>query len=140
MPDLSDVVRATMRDEDLQSYREAAEYFGISHGSIGNILNRKPLGIDTLSTVAEKLGRPLWEVMQLAGIDLGLPKTTTERAQRLAALLDRAPGLYRTIERLQALNEDDPDYVAGMIVGLEASITARQDLHPPPEGHTNGSE
>lgn len=136
MPDLADVVRAKMRDENLHNYREAAEYFGISHGSVGNILNRKPLELDTLTTVAKRLGRPLWEVMQLSGIDLGLPKTATERAQRLAALLEREPELYRTIERLQALNEEDPDYVAGMIMGLEASITARQNRRRRPEDHT----
>lgn len=144
MSDLADLLEALMRNNNWSSLRDAEsglEALGIkiSRQALSNILKRKGIvpSLDTLTKLSEAAGRPLWEVMGLAGIDLQLPKSASERARRLAAILEREPALFQTIEQLQELNEEDPEYVAGMIVGLEASITLRRGRgRRLPPGHT----
>lgn len=117
------------------SYRDMETKLGVSRGSIENIVKRKNSDfpkIETLSKIADAYGKELWEVMLMAGVNLGLPKNNDERAKRLAQLLKRQPSLDHLIERLTEKMDSDPGYVDGMIMGLEASLGVRPDAPPDP--------
>lgn len=65
---LSDYLRRTIREKRL-SYREVAERAGLSHGTIGNLINRRnkrDVGSDTLRAIALALEVDEGEMIRVA--------------------------------------------------------------------------
>lgn len=125
--DLADFLASKLKDT---SYRDLESKIGVSRGSIEKIVkrqNKRLPKIETLERIALYYGKELYEVMQMAGVQLGLPKNDSERAKRLALLVKRKPALEHLIERLHDKIDTDPGYVDGMILGLEASLSQRGD-------------
>ena len=120
--DLADFLAAKLAQSN---YRDMETLTGVSRGSLEALIKRQNTGlpeIETLTRIAHAYKKPLWEVMQLAGVNLGLPHNATDAAQRLDALAQQVPGLSGVIKRLKEEYDVRPDYVKGMVIGLEASL------------------
>jgi transcriptional regulator with XRE-family HTH domain len=125
--DLAEFLAVQLRTK---SYRELETDLQVSRGSLEKIVRRQNKNlprIETLERIALYYGKELWEVMQMAGVRLGLPQSNIERAKRLDQLVTRKPALNGLIERLYNRIDTDPGYVDGMIVGLEASLSQHGD-------------
>lgn len=123
--DLAEFLQAEV---DQTSLRAVAAKTRVSKTAIENIIKRQTTEqhkIGTLERIALAYGKELYEVMQMAGVKLGLPQNDSERSRRLAALVARKPALERLIERLSEKIDTNPGYVDGMIIGLEASLDQR---------------
>lgn len=108
-------------------YRRLAEFTKVSKGALEDIVKgqgKRYPQIETLERIAEAYGKPLWEVQRMAGVNLGLPQTATESAQRLDQLVQQVPELRAHVEWLKTMWNSDPDYVKGMIIGMEARLAA----------------
>lgn len=124
--DLADFLQAEINRTSL---RDVAAHTKVAKTTIDSITKRRLKAlpeIGTLARIAEAYRKPLWEVMQMAGVDLGLPQSDDERYRRLAALATRKPALEHLIERLYDKMDTNPGYVDGMIIGLEASLNERE--------------
>lgn len=116
------------------SYRDMEALIKVSRGSLENIIKRqntKRPKIETLENIAIAYDKELWEIMRMAGVNLGLPQSDSERAQRLAQLVARKPRLDSLVERLSDKIDTEPGFVDGMIIALEAGLTQKNP--PPPE-------
>jgi hypothetical protein len=126
--DLADFLAVKLAQSN---YRDMETLTGVSRGSLEALIKRQNTGlpeIETLTRIANAYNKPLWEVMQLAGVNLQLPQTKTETAQRLDALSAQVPGLNGLIKKLKDEYDTRPDYVKGVLIGLEAA------LNQPPSG------
>lgn len=138
MSDLADFLAEKLESS---SYRDLEAKTGVSKGALENIIKRQITRLpelETLQRIAAAYEKPLWEVVQMAGADLELPQTATERSQRLEMLVSQVPRLEQLVIRLQALRDTDPDFVDGMILGLEASLNQR--LHLNSDRHSSPDE
>lgn len=130
--DLADFLAAKLAQSN---YRDMEALTGVSRGSLEALIKRQNTGlpeIETLTRIAHAYKKPLWEVMQMAGVDLGLPTSASETAQRLDALVAQVPGLSGVVKRLKDEYDVRPDYVKGVLLGLEASLGV------PPNGSAAG--
>jgi len=130
--DLAEFLAAKLAQSN---YRDMEDLTKVSRGSLEAIIKRQNTGlpeIETLTRISHAYKKPLWEIMQLAGVDLDLPKTATETAQRLDALVAQVPGLSGVVKRLKEEYDVRPDYVKGVLIGLEASLGL------PPNGGSAG--
>ena len=115
------------------SYRAMAKRTGVSRGALEAIVNRQTgefPKIGTLTRIARAYGKPLWEVVGMAGADLDLPMNDTNRARRLAQLVERQPKFEQVAKRLLAKIDTNPDFVDGIIAGVEAALDALPDGSP----------
>ncbi len=107
------------------SYRALEAKIGVSRGALENLINKTNTELpklETLQRIADAYGKPMWEVVQMAGVELDLPKTPNERAQRMAQIVDQLPALESIINDLRRLSATAPDFVDGMLIGLEAML------------------
>lgn len=107
------------------SYRELQKKIGVSRGALEAIVNRANEDfpkLGTLNRIAQAYGKPLWEVVEMAGADLNLPQNDTNRARRLAQLVARQPKFESVAKRLLEKADTNPDYVDGIIAGIEAAM------------------
>lgn len=115
------------------SYRELQKKTGVSRGALEAIVRRESTDfpkLGTLTRIAKAYGKPLWEVVEMAGANLDLPQNDTNRARRLAQLVVRQPKLESVARRLLAKMETNPDYVDGIIAGVEAALGELSDESP----------
>lgn len=104
------------------SYRDVESKTGVSRGALENLIKKTNTDfptIETLARIATAYDRKLWEVVQMV-VDLDLPQSSTERGQRMAAIVERQPALAGLVDRLQDLYDKNPDFVNGMILAIEA--------------------
>ena len=109
-------------------YRELEEKAKVSRGALEKIIkgyNKQLPEIETLQRIAEAYDLKLWEVVEMAGVNLDLPQTPSERARRLAALIESRPILLPFVERLLDMSLTDPDFVSGMLVSMEVTLAQR---------------
>lgn len=115
------------REVKRTSYRDVEEFSGISRGSLENIIqrrNKKLPELETLIKVADKYNKPMWQVLEMAGIDLELPSSPDEHAQRLAGLVSRVPEFAPLLEALPRIR---PQYAGAILVYLEALERSQGD-------------
>lgn len=127
--DLADFLADKLRHT---SYRDLAKKIGVSRGALEAIVKRETdqfPKIGTLTRIARAYGKPLWEVVEMAGAELDLPQNDTNRARRLAQLVARQPKFESVAKRLLAKIDTNPDFVDGIIAGVEAAL----DALPPDE-------
>lgn len=126
--DLADFLAAKLAQSN---YRDMEILTGVSRGSLEALIKRQNTGfpeIETLTRIAHAYNKPLWEVIQLAGVNLQLPQTSTDTARRLDALGAQVPGLNGIIKKLKDEYDTRPDFVKGVLLALEAA------LNGPPSG------
>ena len=124
--DLADFLGRAVRDS---SYRDLEARLGVSRGSLENIVRRQNKNLPTLETlqrISEGFDVPLWSVIQMAGVNLPLPASHDERIERIALLAANHPALFGVTAHLTAIAESRPDYVDGMLIGLEESLRNEQ--------------
>lgn len=126
--DLADFLAEKLKQS---SYRDMEGLLNVSRGSLENLIKRQNIRlpkIETLTRIAVAYNKELWEVMLMAGVNLGLPQSDTERSQRLAQLVARKPTLDALVKRLSEKMDTDPGYVDGMILALEAGLSPPNPL------------
>lgn len=75
------------------TYRGLSDKTGISRGALESLIKPKKgesvdyPKIETLIRISKAYDKPLWEVMQMAEVNLDLPQTASEAAARLAQLI-----------------------------------------------------
>ena len=122
--DLADFLASKLEHS---SYRELAKKTKVSRGALEAIIARKSDDfpkLGTLTRIAKAYGKPLWEVVGMAGVDLDLPQNDTNRARRLAQLVTRQPKFESVAKKLLAKFDTNPDYVDGIIAYAEAALDA----------------
>lgn len=127
---MTDLAEFLQSEVNRTSLRKVAGKTGVAKTTIENIVKGNLQGlpeIETLQAIATAYGMDLWLVAHMAGIDLGLPQTPTEAAQRLEVLVNQVPALHPLVERLQAMYLRDPEFVKGMLISLEAAIAHREN-------------
>ena len=125
--DLADFLADKLR---YMSYRDVEAKTGVSRGALEAIVKRENRDfpkLETLTRIARAYGRALWEVVEMAGANLDLPQNDTNRARRLAQLVERHPKLEHLAKRLLDKIETSPDYVDGIIMGIEAALGESPD-------------
>lgn len=117
MTDLADMVSREIRDKGW-SLREAEEHMKVSRSALGNMINDKDIvpAMETLEKLATYFKLPLWRVIEMAGIDLGLPRTPSDLAQQLTSLAGRMPEIEPIVGFLLKLYPDD---LRGVVAYLE---------------------
>jgi|SRR5579859_2127537 len=104
-------------------YRELVEKTGVSKGSLENLIQRTNIKLpelETLQRIAEAYKKPLWEVVEMAGVNLQLPHGAREDSARLTSLVEAYPMLRTLIVRLLELYAINADVVTGMLIAIDA--------------------
>jgi transcriptional regulator with XRE-family HTH domain len=120
--DLAEYLQAKV---DQSSIRKVAKHIGVSKSAVEHIIKRELDGfpeIETLIAIAKAYDLTLLEVERMAGVTIPEPKTNAEVHQRLGQLVTQVPDLDRMVEDLRDMYVQDPQFVKGMVVGLEMSI------------------
>lgn len=127
MPDLADFLA---RELDHSSYRALEAKTKVSRGALENIIqreNKKLPELETLNKIADAYGLALWQVIEMTGIDLGLPKSPSDLAQRLTALAGRMPEIEPIVRYLLKLHPAD---LHGVVMYLEVADRQRNANQP----------
>jgi transcriptional regulator with XRE-family HTH domain len=114
--DLADFLQVEV---DRTSLRDVAGKIKISKTTVDNIAKRRNKDLpelETLQKIAAAYNKDLWEVIEMANVDLGLPKTLEEEAKRLTALADRNPEYRPLVEGILKLR---PQHVRAVRAYLE---------------------
>lgn len=119
------------REVKTLGYRGLSEKTGISRGALESLIKpRRGESVDypkieTLIRISKAYHKPLWEVMQMAEVDLDLPQTAEDVGRRLAQLIVQVPRLAELFDRIMARWDTDPEFVKGFVVGLEARVNGQ---------------
>lgn len=120
MQDLADFLQ---REVDQTSYRAVEEKTGVSRGALEKIIkrqnNRLP-ELETLQKIATGFQTPLWRILEIAGMDLNLPVTTSERRSRLLAFAEQMPEFSRLLDALlEQAEAGASELVHGVLIYME---------------------
>lgn len=115
--ELAKLIAETLRERNW-SLREAEEKMDVSRSAIGNIVNGKsqPPKLETLDKLAIYFKLPLWKTIEMAGIDLGLPRSIDETVLQLRSLVVRLPEIEPIVQYLLKLYPED---LRGVVAYLE---------------------
>lgn len=108
MSDLATMLAEELRDKGW-GLREAEEEIKVSRSALANILNGKEQvpTMETFDKLATYFKLPLWRVIQMHGIELGLPSTVNETIRQLTSLVERMPELEPIVKYLLNLYPED---------------------------------
>ncbi len=117
MTDLAKLLTEELRNHNW-TLREAEEAMKVSRSTLGNILNDDEMvpRLETLDKLATYWKLPLWRVIEMAGIDLGYPRTMDELSMQLTNLAQRLPEIEPIVGYLLRLYPDD---LRGVMAYLE---------------------
>lgn len=118
--DMSELSKFLKKELDASSYRELAHKTNVSRGALENIINgtnTKLPELETLEKIATAYSLTLWQVIERAGVDLGLPKSVDETVSRLTDLARRIPEIEPIVVYLLKLYPED---LRGVVAYLEA--------------------
>lgn len=115
--DLSSLIANELRDRNW-SLRDAEEEMKVSRSALGNILNGKDQTptLETLDRLATYFKLPLWRVVEMAGVDLGLVRSVDDTVQQLSSLARRMPEIEPIVQYLLKLYPED---LRGVVAYLE---------------------
>lgn len=116
---MSELSRKLIEELKTQSYRDLQGKTGVSRGAIEKLVNEdtKFPELDTLDKLATYWKLPMWRVIEMAGIDLGLPRSIDETVQQLTSLAKRLPEIEPIVQYLLKLYPED---LRGVVAYLEA--------------------
>lgn len=100
---MKDLARFLADEVERTSYRTVAEKVKVSKGAIENIVkqqNKQPPELGTLKAIADAYGLLLWEVIEMAGMNLGGELDSMESASRLVSLIGLIPEIDPVIRGL----------------------------------------
>lgn len=116
------------------SYRDLESRTGVSRGSLENIVREQNIEfpkLETLTKLADYWKLPIWRVVEMAGVDLGLPRSIDELTRQLSSLATRLPEIEPIVQYLLKLYPED---LRGVIAYLE--VLDRQ--HNQEQGWSDG--
>jgi transcriptional regulator with XRE-family HTH domain len=117
---VSELAKRLEREVRESSYREMAEKTKLSHGALEHLVksrNEEFPKLETLDKLATYWQLPLWRVIEMAGVDLGLPRSIDETVQQLTSLAKRLPEIEPIVQYLLKLYPED---LRGVVAYLEA--------------------
>jgi transcriptional regulator with XRE-family HTH domain len=127
---MSELSRRIVEELKQLSYRDLEERTGVSRGSLEGIAREQITEFPKLETL-EKLAKywklPLWRVIEMAGVDLGLPLSIDELGQQLMSLAQRLPEIEPIARYLLKLYPED-------LRGVIAYLKTVDQLHNQEEG------
>lgn len=105
--------------KELGGLRALARKTGVSHNALSNLMTSETAipELETLVRISQAFGMPLWRIIDLAGFDLGLPRSPSDQAQRLAGLVEQLPEFQPIVSYLLSLQPDD---LEGVLTYLES--------------------
>jgi transcriptional regulator with XRE-family HTH domain len=110
-------LKSYMQEHGL-SLRDMEQRVGVSRSSLSNLINGKESEprLTTLVEIARTIGLPLWRVIEMAGVDLGLPETPSYNAERLASIAGQQEEFHQLIVLLLAA---EPGQIKSVLNYLE---------------------
>lgn len=110
--DLATYLKQWRRGRNL-SLRAAGEHFGLHHQTVASIENRTNgmLTPATLNALAVGLELPLLRIMELYGIESGLPSNLDGEVQRIIAMSKTFPDLAEILHHLPEMTEEEARFV-----------------------------
>lgn len=117
---MSELSRRLAEELKTVSYRDLEARTGVSRGSLENIVREQNTDfpkLETLTKLADYWKLPLWRVIEMAGVDLGLPRAIDETVQQLSSLSKRLPEIEPIVQYLLKLYPED---LRGVVAYLEA--------------------
>jgi transcriptional regulator with XRE-family HTH domain len=124
---MSELADFLARELKQSSYRDLEIKTKVSRGALENIIGQQNTEfpkLETLEKLAEYYKLPLWRVIEMAGITLGLPVEADNAAKQLTSLADRMPQLRPVVAHLLKLHPSD---VRGVIAYLETLDRLRDE-------------
>lgn len=117
---MSELSRKLSDELRTQSYRDLEGKTGVSRGTLEHLVKERNEGfplLETLDKLATYWKLPLWRVIEMAGVDLGLPRSIDETVQQLMSLAGRLPEIEPIVQYLLKLYPED---LRGVVAYLEA--------------------
>lgn len=117
---MSELSRKLNEELRTQSYRDLEEKIGVSRGTLEHLAkerNEEFPKLETLDKLAIYWKKPLWQVIEMAGIDLGLAKSVNDTIDQLNSLARRMPEIEPIVVYLLKLYPED---LRGVVAYLEA--------------------
>lgn len=94
---------------------------GIPDSTLSRIINgqvEEPKA-SQIAQIAQALGMPFWQLMQIAGYTTAIPGDPSEEAQRIAIALESQPDLRQLFDEAENLQPEDRDAVRAYILLLQ---------------------
>jgi len=116
----SELKRRLAKELETLSYRDLEAKTGVSRGSLEGIVREQITEfpkLETLDKLATYWKKPLWQVIEMAGIDLGLAKSVSDTIDQLNSLARRMPEIEPIVVYLLKLYPED---LRGVVAYLEA--------------------
>lgn len=117
---MSELARKLAEELKTKSYRDLEGEAHVSRGAIEKIVkgrNEDYPKLETLDKLATYWKLPLWRVIEMAGIGLGLPRSVDELGQQLMSLARRLPEIEPIVHYLLRLYPED---LRGVVAYLES--------------------
>lgn len=118
--EMSELSRFLRMELQQSTYRALEAKTGVSRGSLENIINEENQDfpkLETLDKIATAYKLPLWRVINMAGVDLGLTRSVDETVQQLMSLVNRMPEIEPIYQFLLRLYPED---LRGVVAYLES--------------------
>lgn len=117
---MSELSRKLNQELETKTYRDLEEKTGLSRGTLEYLAkerNEDYPKLETLDKLATYWKLPLWRVIQMADVDLGLLRSIDETVQQLMSLAKRLPEIEPIVQYLLKLYPED---LRGVVAYLEA--------------------
>lgn len=128
---MSELSRKLLEELKTQTYRDLADKTGISHGTLEYLAKEKNEEfpkLETLTKLADYWKLPMWRVIEMAGVDLGLPRSIDETVQQLSSLAKRLPEIEPIVQYLLKLYPEDLRGVVAYLEALDRQWNRQQGL------------
>lgn len=126
---MSELSQKLIEELQTRSYRDIEDKAGVSRGAIEKIVRGQVTipRLETLEKLATYWSLPLWRVVEMAGIDLGLPTAPDDLARQLTSLSLRLPEIEPIVHFLLKLHPED---LRGVVAYLQTIDRLRDGLKP----------
>lgn len=128
---MSELSRRLQEELKTQSYRELADKTGVSHGTLEYLAKERNDDfpkLETLTKLADHWKLPMWRVIEMAGVDLGMPRSINETVQQLSSLAKRLPEIEPIVQYLLRLYPEDLRGVVAYLEALDRQWNRQQGL------------
>jgi transcriptional regulator with XRE-family HTH domain len=116
---MSELSRKLNEELKTYSYRDLEIRTGVSRGSLEGIAREQITEfpkLETLDKLATYFKLPLWRVIEMAGIDLGMNRSISDTIEQLNSLARRMPEIEPIVMYLLKLYPED---LRGVVAYLE---------------------
>lgn len=117
---MSELSRKLNEELTTKTYRDLEDKTGVSRGTLEHLAkerNEEFPKLETLDKLATYFKVPLWRMIEMAGIDLGLTRSVSDTIDQLNSLARRMPEIEPIVAYLLKLYPED---LRGVVAYLEA--------------------